>query len=80
MESHLGQGATVIEVHQATQLDCRVTEAELLRALKPWASRPSIRLPAGGDTECLRPAAPVGPVRGWLEPGVRSKDVTHLFR
>ena len=60
LQSHLRHGATVIEVRRAPLWDCRTAEANVLRTLSAWSSRPSIPWPSGGDTECFRPSAPSG--------------------
>lgn len=77
--SQLRAGFRVIEVREATLLECRRAEQRLLEDLRAWRSRPRVALRLAGDTECLRSSAPIGKLKDWFEPGVRSRDVTRHF-
>ena len=80
IQGHLRHGASVIEVRQATLMECRAAEAQVLKSLSAWSSRPSLPWPLAGDTECFRPSAPITPLKQWFAPGTRTKDVTRIFR
>lgn len=80
VSNQVREGAHVVEVRQASLLECRRAEHRLLSELKAWRTRPEVPLRLGGDTECLKISAPIGSLRHWFESGVRSRDVTRLYR
>lgn len=80
VSSQVREGAQVLEVREASLLECRSAERRLLRELQGWRTRPKIPLRLGGDTDCLKSGAPVGSLRQWFDGGVRSRDVTRWYR
>lgn len=80
IRSQVREGAEVLEVREATLLDCRRAEQRILKDLGRWRARPTMSLRLGGDTECLLVDAPIGRLRQWFGPGIRSRDVTRQFR
>ena len=80
IHSQLREGARVLEVRAASLIECRKAEQRMLRELRDWQMRPPVALRLAGDTECLKPTAPVGRLREWFESGVSSRDVTRSFR